>query len=41
MSEYCIIMSYYDTKIEDVTVESYDMAVLCHGYGIAILVYDT
>ena len=41
MSEYCIIMSYYDTEIEDVTVESHDMAVFCHGYWIAILGYDT
>ena len=24
MSEYCIIMSYYDIKIKDVTVESHD-----------------
>ena len=29
MPEYCIIMSYYDIKIEDVTVESHDVAVLC------------
>ena len=34
MSEYCIIMSYYDIKIEDLTVESHDMAVLCQNIGL-------
>ena len=34
MSEYCTIMSYYDIKIEDVTVESYDKAVLCQDIGL-------
>ena len=29
MSEYCIVLSYYDIKIEDVTAESHDMAFLC------------
>ena len=33
-SEYCIIMSYYDIKIEDVTVESHDMSVLCQDIGL-------
>ena len=32
MPEYGIIMSYYDIKIEDVTVESHDMTVLCQEY---------
>ena len=34
MSEYCIIMSYYDIKIEDVTVERHDMVVLCQYVGL-------
>ena len=34
MSEYCIIMSYYDIKEEDVTVEVHDMAVLCQDIGL-------
>ena len=29
MSEYCIIMSYYDIKIDDVTAERPYMAFLC------------
>ena len=37
MSKYCIIMSYYDIKIEDVIVESHDEA----GYWIVILEYVT
>ena len=28
MPEYCIIMSHYDIKVEDVTVESHNRAVL-------------
>ena len=34
MSEYCTVMSYYDIKIEVVTVESHDMAVLCQDIGL-------
>ena len=34
MAEYCIIMSYCDIKIEYVTVESHDMAVLCQDIGL-------
>ena len=40
MSEYCIIMSYYDIKIEDVTVESHAGSFMS-GYWIVILGYDT
>ena len=39
MSEYCIMMSYYDIKIEDVTVEIYDSFM--SGYWIVTLGYDT
>ena len=34
MSEYCFIMSYYDIKMEDGTVKSHDMAVLCQDIGM-------
>ena len=34
MSKYCITMSYYDIKIEDVTVESHDMSVLVQNIGL-------
>ena len=33
MSEYCIML-YYDIKIDDLTVESHDMTVLCQDIGL-------
>ena len=42
MSEYCIIMPYYDIKIEDVTDESHaTYGSFMSGYWIVILGYDT
>ena len=33
-AKYDIKFRYYDIKIEDVTVESHDMSVLCRNIGL-------